>query len=244
VDVILLDWTRMGRQFCLAGAVVQDGEIRVVRPLPRSGRNPGAPNAGWSPYLLHGHGRWQVFEMVKPAPGDAAPPHLEDVWVHGLRPTPRVASPEQRRAILRATLAADGQPPFGAALTCSYTGSYLEPGLGQRSLVSVLVPSREVHFSASWREGAGEPDYRVSVPVPGLGPRIIPVKDHFLLCRAELEARDVERRVRFLDEEVRRMGESVVARLGLSRAFACGNGQPGRCWLMADGFFSPDDPRS
>src|SRR5437868_8860700 len=33
VDMILLDWTRMGRTFCVAGAVVQAGQYRVVRPL-------------------------------------------------------------------------------------------------------------------------------------------------------------------------------------------------------------------
>ncbi|MFO0846829.1 MAG: hypothetical protein U0797_31430, partial [Gemmataceae bacterium] len=130
MDVILLDWTRMGHQFCLAGAVVQQGEVRVVRPLPARGRNPVAPNVGWSPYLLHGHGRWQVFEMVKPAPGGAGPPHLEDVWVTGLRPTSRLASPGQRQAILRATLAAEGLPLFGAELHCSHVGSFLDPGGG------------------------------------------------------------------------------------------------------------------
>ncbi|MFO0844847.1 MAG: hypothetical protein U0797_21020 [Gemmataceae bacterium] len=127
---------------------------------------------------------------------------------------------------------------------CSHVGSYLDPGGGLRSLVSVLVPSREVHFTTYWREGAVEPDVRVNLPVPGLGPRIIPVKDHFLLCRAERESRQIDDRLRFLDEEVRRMGPSVLVRLGLSRAFTNGNGQPGRCWLMADGFFNPNEPQS
>jgi hypothetical protein len=244
MDLIVLDWTRMGHQHCLAGAAVQAGEIRVVRPLPARARSADTTHPGWSPSSLHGRSRWQVFEMVKPAPGQPAAPHLEDVWVHDLRPTARQATAEQRRAILRATLAPEGKPPFGAALGCSCAGAYLEPGQGERSLVSVVVPSREVHFSASWRDGAAEPDYRVELPVPGLGRRIIPVKDHFLLCRAEGHAREVDPRVRFLDDTVRRLGESVAVRLGLSRPFAGARGQPGRCWLMADGFFSMDDPQS
>jgi hypothetical protein len=30
MDLIILDWTRMGHQFCLAGAIVQDGQYRIV----------------------------------------------------------------------------------------------------------------------------------------------------------------------------------------------------------------------
>jgi hypothetical protein len=43
---------------------------------------------------------------------------------------------------------------------------------------------------------------------------------------------------------VEQMGEQVAVRLGLSRGF---RSMPGRaesvCWLMADGFFSSNDPQ-
>ena len=41
----------------------------------------------------------------------------------------------------------------------------------------------------------------------------------------------------------RAMGTTAVVRLGLSRSFVSAAGQPGKCWLMADGFFSLDDPQ-
>ncbi|HXG11727.1 MAG TPA: 3-oxoacyl-[acyl-carrier-protein] synthase III C-terminal domain-containing protein [Gemmataceae bacterium] len=34
MDMILLDWTRMGKSYCLAGVVAERGRYRVVRPLP------------------------------------------------------------------------------------------------------------------------------------------------------------------------------------------------------------------
>jgi hypothetical protein len=39
------------------------------------------------------------------------------------------------------------------------------------------------------------------------------------------------------------MGPRVVVRLGLSRSFSHAGGNSGRCWLMADGFFSAVDPQ-
>ena len=33
MDMVLVDWTRMGKFYCLAGAVVQEGKVRIVRPL-------------------------------------------------------------------------------------------------------------------------------------------------------------------------------------------------------------------
>src|SRR5579871_1546781 len=98
----------MGRVYCLAGAVYQAGQYRVVRPLPARHRDNVVPNQGWSPFLIDGHSRWEVFELVHPAPAHSAAPHLEDVWVTALKPCHRVASPDERRAILAATL-----PPPG-----------------------------------------------------------------------------------------------------------------------------------
>jgi hypothetical protein len=63
-----------------------------------------------------------------------------------------------------------------------------------------------------------------------------------LLCQAERHSDDTDERIRYLNGAVARMGPRVVVRLGLSRAFAA-EGQPGRCWLMANGFFSADDPQ-
>src|SRR5258707_1033141 len=84
-------------------------------------------------------------------------------------------------------------------------------------LAGALVPSAEIHFTALWRDGADHPDYRVSLPLPGLDHRILPVTDHFLLCRAEKAYQDVDDRLRFLADAVRLMGPHVVVRLGLSR---------------------------
>jgi hypothetical protein len=39
------------------------------------------------------------------------------------------------------------------------------------------------------------------------------------------------------------MGDQVAVRLGLSRAFNSRSGEPGVCWLMADGFFSLTEPQ-
>jgi hypothetical protein len=244
VDLILLDWTRMGRLYCLAGAIVQAGQYRIVRPLPARGRDNPVPNQGWSPYLMDGHSRWEVFRLIHPEPAPAAAPHLEDIWVQALESRRRFASRPERCAVLQATLGPPDTPLFGSLLEHGHAGSYLEPGQGERSLASIIVPSADVHFTALWRDGADQPDYRVSLPLPGLDRRILPVKDHFLLCRAEKTHADVDDRLRFLADAVRLMGAHVVVRLGLSRSFPAANGQPGRCWLMADGFFSPDDPQA
>jgi hypothetical protein len=245
VDLILLDWTRMGRLYCLAGAIIQDGQYRIVRPLPARGRDNPVPNQGWSPFLLDGHSRWEVFRLVRPEPAGAVAPHLEDVWVQALQPCRRLASRAERRAVLQATLGPADSPLFGPDLAHGHAGCYLEPGSGERSLASIVVPSAEVHFLPPlWREGASQPDYRVSLPLPGLDQRILPLKDHFLLCRAERARDNPDDRPAFLEQAVRLMGARVVVRLGLSRSFPAANGQPGRCWLMADGFFSPDDPQA
>jgi hypothetical protein len=153
MNIILLDWTRMGHSYCLAGAVIEAGQIRIVRPIPTdSGNNPRGNN-GWSPYLMDGHSRWEVFEMVRPVPVLPLAPHLEDVHVQALKPCGRLATMEQRRAILQATLTPHGEPFFGIELLRSPGGCYyLEPGTGQRSLTSVEVPAAEVSFTAVRRD--------------------------------------------------------------------------------------------
>ena len=59
MEMILLDWTRMGRSYCLAGAVTEGGHFRTVRPLFRKHQQPPVRNAGWSAYLFDGHARWE-----------------------------------------------------------------------------------------------------------------------------------------------------------------------------------------
>ena len=99
MDMVLLDWTRMGRSYCLAGVVQHNGQLRVVRPLPIAGRKAPVRNVGWSPFLMDGHSRWECFELVRAEPADSSPPHLEDVWVRELRPRRVLAEPALRRAI-------------------------------------------------------------------------------------------------------------------------------------------------
>jgi hypothetical protein len=244
VEFILLDWTRMGRQYCLAGAVVQAGQYRIVRPLPARSKDSPFPNQGWSAFLMDGHARWEVFVLERPEPARAVAPHLEDTWVHSLKPSRRHATRDERRAVLQATLTPAGKAIFGSALTHGYSGSFTEPGTGERSLASLVLPSSEVQFTALWRDGSEQPDVRVSLPLPEAGRRILPVKDHFLLSRAEKESSDIDEQLKCLAATVRSMGSEIVVRLGLSRPFASSAGQPGKCWLMADGFFSLDDPQS
>lgn len=57
MDMVLLDWTRMGKTYCLAGVVQHDGQLRVVRPLPITRRAEAVRNIGWSPFLMDGHSR-------------------------------------------------------------------------------------------------------------------------------------------------------------------------------------------
>lgn len=243
MEMILLDWTRMGRTYCLAGAVAERGTYRVVRPIQTKARQAPVRNVGWSPYLFDGHSRWEVFELMDCETAPPEPPHLEDVWVRAMRSRKRLATPAERRAVLAATVKGDGDL-FGAPLTLTYAAAHLQPGSGTRSLATVLVPADQITFAASHRQGIVEPDVRASVPLPGVGERQLPVKDHHLLARAELASRDLDSRLRELTRAIRQMGDTVAVRLGLSRAFL---GNPGRapamCWLMADGFFSLADPQ-
>jgi hypothetical protein len=216
----------------------------VVRPLPAWHRTAPVRNVGWAPEAVEGHSRWEVFELLDGTPAPPLPPHREDAWVSRLKPRGGLATPAQRRAILLATLTPPGQDLFGAPLVTTRSTAYLPPGTGCRSLTSALVPAGGITFSASWREGTPEPDYRVTLALPGLTGRSLPVKDHFLLRRAELASTNLDRRIQELTLAVRQMGDPVLVRLGLSRAFQTSPGRTqGVCYLMADGFFSYNDPQ-
>jgi hypothetical protein len=244
MDMVLLDWTRMGKHYCLAGAVLGTQPVRIVRPLLTKHRDLSMRNVGWSPYLLDGHGRWDIFELIGPEDAALQPPHVEDLWVRSLRPRRHSASPEQRRAILQGTNAAPGHPVFGAPLTLTRSSACLVGGTGERSLTTLVVPHAGIHFSASLREGAAEPDVRAALGIAPLGERLLPVKDHHLLLRAERDATNLTALARNLDAIIRGMGEPVAVRLGLSRPFPNHPDRgPESCWLMIDGIFSLTDPQ-
>lgn len=244
MEMVLLDWTRMGRSYCVAGAVAQGGGWRVVRPLLAKLRSPSGPPPGWSAYLLDGHARWDVFELIAPEPASAQPPHLEDLWVRALRPCGRSVVPELRRAILQATAPRDGKPLFGAPLAHTRTAAYLQPGCGERSLATIVVGQRSLRFHGSQRVGSAGPDFRVELPLPQVGNRHLPIKDHHLLMRVEPAPSTIDGQLHALEQAVRGMGDPLALRLGLSRPFAAAaDGTQAFCWLMADGFFSLADPR-
>ena len=160
MEMILIDWTRMGSTYCIAGAVQQGGGMRVVRPLWVRHRHAPVRNTGWSPFLMDGRSRWEAFELVGPEPAAPQPPHCEDVWVRDLKPLGRLAAVEQRRAILEATRAAANRPLFGSPLTRTTTSAYLAPGTGERSLTTVVLPAGRIQFVVSsrpCRRGARHP---------------------------------------------------------------------------------------
>jgi hypothetical protein len=244
MDLILLDWTRMGKTHCLAGVVVEGGFVRTVRPLLRRYSDAPVRNVGWSPFLLDGHQRWEVFELVGPEPAEPQPPHVEDTWVQTLRPRRCSAPPEQRRAILQSLAARPGEVIFGTPLLTTRASAYVRPGTGQRSLATLIVPSAQVAFSAARCEGAPEPHVRATIDVLPLAGRPLPVKDHHLLRVAERVAGDPNGLAAALARAVRAMSERVAVRIGLSRPFqASPQGGPGLCWLMVDGIFSLSDPQ-
>jgi hypothetical protein len=106
------------------------------------------------------------------------------------------------------------------------------------------VPAGQLGVTACWREGHGEPDFRVTVPLPELGTRSLPLKDHHLLTAAARAASNVQGQVDHIRRAVEQMGAQVAVRLGLSRPFHSGPGPDmGQCWLMADGLFSFADPQ-
>jgi hypothetical protein len=244
VEMVLLDWTRMARSYCLAGVVLDRGAYRVVRPLLARYREAPVRNVGWSAYLLDGHTRWEVFELIGVQPAGPEPPHLEDLWVRALKPCRRLASGDQRRAILAATTPQPGAQLFGAELQCTRTAAYLNPGTGQKSLTTLVVPMAQLTFAGSRRAGAAAVDFRATIPIPGIGQRWLPVKDHHLLRQIESATMSVEQQCQQLREVVQKMGQHVAIRLGLSRPFQSAPGQAqAACWLMADGFFSLSDPQ-
>jgi hypothetical protein len=242
--MILLDWTRLGLNFCLAGAVADKSGWRIVRPMQARSRAERIRKFGWPAHALRGHGRWEIFQLVEVEPAEPEPPHLEDLWVRGLRATGRSASTDQRRAILQATLLKDGEPLFGVPLTATRAAGFLPSGTGTRSLVTVIVAASRLQFAGSWRQEI-HADLRVQVPVPELGTPWLPVKDFALLERTKpADYRDLDGHVAALSVAVRAMGERVALRLGLSRPFEAGDAKgPPVCWLMADGFFSLTDPQ-
>ena len=240
VEMILLDWTRMGTTYCVAGAVAEGGRTRVVRPLWFRHRHAPVRNTGWSPFVMDGHARWDVFELVGPTPAEPWPPHREDVWVRELNPCRRSASRDQRRCILEATQIPPNRPPFGSCLTRSASSAYLAPGMGERSLSTVVVPRDGVQFVVTARPG-GRADLRVRLEAPGFEGRLLPLKDHFLLRRAEQASSNLEVQRHCVQQAVREMGDRIAVRIGLSRPYAPAGGEPA-CWLMADWFFSYDDP--
>jgi hypothetical protein len=244
LEMTLLDWTRMGGTCCLAGAVLEEGRYRIVRPLMVKNRGAGHRKIGWWFRLLEGHSRWEVFELVQPTRAEPEPPHVEDVWVVSLRSRGRLASPEQRRAILEATLSGPGAALFGEPLLAARAAAYLKPGTGRRSLATVRVPAASITFAGAVRQGMVDPDFRVQLPVPDIGPRWLAVKDYQLLQRVRSTGTDMDvaQQIATLQSAVRGMGETVAVRLGLSRAFQQ-EGGAGLCWLMADGFFSWSDPQ-
>ena len=121
--------------------------------------------------------------------------------------------------------------------------AYLPPGTGRRSLATVIVPAEEISFSFSRREGAPEPDIRAMLPVQPMGERLLIVKYHYPLRRAEESSNDPARQIAALNTAVMQMGQRVAVRVGLSRPFQSDAKQPAMCWLMADGFFSASNPQ-
>jgi hypothetical protein len=191
--------------------------------------------------VMDGHSRWEIFELVGPEPAVFQPPHCEDVWVRDLKPTRRLANRDQRRAVLESTLACPTRHLFGSPLTPTTSSAYLAPGSGERSLTTVVLTADRVRFFATSRPHAGDVDLRVRLGAPGFEGRLLKLKDHFLLRQAEQASVNLNGQLKCVQQAVRRMGERIAVRVGLSRPFAPDGGEP-RCWLMADGFFSFTDP--
>lgn len=265
MSFVLLDWTRMGKGYCLAGAVLDGTAVRIVRPLSiyhqhRSGgssglislirsffvRDPpaeGDRTVAWPAYLLAGRTRWEVFDLVSPRPATPDSPHLEDTWVRSLLPRNRLATIDERRTILSATAAPTGEALFGAPLRLVGSRTFLVSGEGERSLSTLVAPVEQIRFHAGQRgRESAEARIRVDLPFPDLGLRTLPVTDHHFLSWAEQKAVRAQDQAAALAGLVRQMGETVAVRLGLSRPFAA-DGQPPACWLMANGFFSVTDPQ-
>jgi hypothetical protein len=244
MEMVLVDWTRMGKAYCIAGAVREGNGYRTVRPLFDRHRRTNCRIAGWSAYQLDGHCRWEIVELMAPSAALAEPPHAEDLWVRRLQSQHRLAEPSERREILSATTVARDEPLFGEHLHASASAVFLRPGAGCRSLATLCVPSMRIRFRAFSRAGAEEPDFRVTLDLEGLNKGFLPVKDHQLLSQAEAATTDLRQQVEFLAAAIKKMGAHVAVRLGLSRPFAArADCAPSYCWLMADGFFSLENPQ-
>jgi hypothetical protein len=245
MEIVLLDWTRMGTHYCLAGALVGSKPVRIVRPLLAKFRDTDFRNVGWSAYLMDGYSRWDIFQLVGVEAAAPQPPHVEDIWVRSMRPCRRSATVEQRRAILEQTALAPGLSAFGVPLTLTRSSAHLAAGVGERSLATRIISPEKVLFSASRREGAEEADVRATLSIAPLGDRLLPVKDHHLLLRAERDSANLESLARKLDDMVRAMGDPIAVRFGLSRP---SQNDPERvwtsCWLMIDGIFSLTNPQA
>lgn len=244
MDMILLDWTRMGKTYCLAGAVLEGDHFRIVRPLLWKFRDAPVRNVGWSPYQLDGFRRWEVFELVGPETAAAQPPHTEDTWVRTLRPRRFLAPSDYRQSILHYTRTTPGEPVFGENLEFTRASAFLPPGHGLRSLATLHVPSDRIVFSVSRREGMEESEVRIGLRIPPLDDRLLPMKDHHLLLKIEQGNLTLTEQAQLLTQTVRQMGEQVAVRLGLSRPFQFNpTSTETRCWLMIDGLFSLTDPQ-
>jgi hypothetical protein len=243
MEMILLDWTRMGVNYCVAGAVLGKDGCRIVRPLVVGNRQERVRKFGWAGHQLRGRSRWEILELAGWEEAEPQPPHLEDGWARSLRPTGRSATPDVRRAVLAATAAQAVEWLFGAPLQTTRTAAFLPAGAGSRSLVTVTVPMERIAFGGSWRNLHA--DLRVELPLPEVGRRWLPIKDHPLLARTQpADLNDLDGHIAALTSAVRAMGPSVAVRLGLSRAFEHTDATtPPVCWLMADGFFSAADPQ-
>src|SRR4029077_5725109 len=91
MEMILLDWTRMGKTFCVAGLVADGSRWRTVRPIPNefhTANKPGAArNIGWFPSQLGRLPRWDVVNLIGTQSAQAEPPHTEDIWVTEMHAT-------------------------------------------------------------------------------------------------------------------------------------------------------------
>src|SRR5262249_20752177 len=191
-----------------------------------------------------GRRRWARLKLLHSEAASPHPPPAEDTWVRPLRPRRRLASADVRRRILQATARPPDLALFGVPWQLTRASAYLLPATGERSLATVIVAAQGIRFSGWNRDGQGETDIRVRLPLPGFAEQRLPVKDHHLLLRVEKSAGDLASRLRALDAAIQEMGDQVAVRLGLSRPFAAkADGSDAFCWVMADGFFSLRDPQ-
>ena len=118
------------------------------------------------------------------------------------------------------------------------------PNEGVRSLTSVAVRQQQIELFVQRRNYKPDVDFRVRLHVPELEGLVIPFKDHFLLNRAEQAATTDAERLASLKTALAETGEPLIVRLGVSRPYAQqGSSSLPVCWLMADGFFSANDPQ-